>query len=133
MGRIHVEMSGEKEGRQENAAVMAVILAKNIDDNDDDDSSMHSSSESNSSNNRSSGEEEEDDDDENCLARIVVLIANHSHIFAPRGGASRHLHEQNRLGWLHHRRAIKTATSGSLSRECSIGQSGTRLSVSRNW
>lgn len=85
MGRIQVDMKGEKEGKRENAAVIVVVLAREessvatgIKTNADDAADVPivgdelDSSEDDES--RSDSDEEEEED--NCQGQVVVLIAS---------------------------------------------------------
>ena len=87
MGRVPIDMTSEdveKAGRKENAAVMAVILAKDDNDSDDDSGDDSSVGSSDSSSSSEADDSSNDDNDETttkttsktgCLGRIVVLIA----------------------------------------------------------
>jgi U3 small nucleolar RNA-associated protein 21 len=81
LGRIHSAVTDdiEKQGKKENAAVIAVILAKIQQDSDDssvpvvgDDDDNSSSS----SDDESISSEDDDQHQETCLGRIVILIAS---------------------------------------------------------
>ena len=89
LGRMKVPMSGEKEGKEENAAIVAAILTKLpgddngaddmdenvmvVGDSDDDDDSDSDSSDY-------SSDEDDDDDAADCHCQVVILLATRDHL-----------------------------------------------------
>jgi U3 small nucleolar RNA-associated protein 21 len=77
LGRISVDGKGEKEGQTENAAIVAVVFAKNYDkeqDEDDDDVDMVGDDDESDS----EDEEEQNDDDkdgDDCMGQVVLMVA----------------------------------------------------------
>ena len=90
LGRVKQRMSGEKEGKLENVAVVAVILGRLdsaqetmqsvpvVGDDDDDDNSTEEggSDSSESEGDDDSSSSEDDDDDPQCHCEVVVVVAS---------------------------------------------------------
>ena len=74
LGKIKVEMTGEKEGTTENAVVVAVVLGRYQSDDEEDDIPVQGD--------ESSDEEDLDSDDEEveCRGQVVMLIATRTSI-----------------------------------------------------
>jgi U3 small nucleolar RNA-associated protein 21 len=99
LGRIKVAMKGEKQGKLENAVVIAVVLAKSLSDDDEDGVETVGSDEDDDGTFKPRGEYSNESDDEEefktenessgtskCFGEVVIFIASRSSI-----------HEQNRI------------------------------------
>ena len=86
LGRMKIPMSGEKEGKEENATIVAAILSKMPKDSDDgavtDENvavvgeSDEEGTESDDSANESDDDDDDDDDDAtDCHCQVVILLA----------------------------------------------------------
>jgi len=95
LGRIKVEMTGEKEGKLENAAVVAVVLRKLPEEDEDQSNGKPSGSvpvvgggDDDSDRDEASSDDDDSDDGEegeaisdgNCQCQIVVMIASRQSI-----------------------------------------------------
>lgn len=84
LGKVKVEMTGEKEGSTENALVVAVILSKQRSDEEEGDDVPVHGDDSDSSDDDDDNDSNDDDssmeDQEDCLGQVVMLIATRTSI-----------------------------------------------------
>eukprot|EP00978_Attheya_sp_CCMP212_P017453 scaffold46509_cov54-Attheya_sp.AAC.2 len=85
LGRTKVDMHGEKEGKQENATIVALFLRKEKQDHDSNTVPVVGNDEESSDDDDS----DDEDEDEDCLGQVVLVLATrdglrmHRHIRLP--------------------------------------------------
>lgn len=77
LGKIKMTMTGEKEGKKENAVLLAVILSKGIPLPDDGIAVVGDGNESDEESDGSNSDSDADEDD-SCRGQVVLLVASRS-------------------------------------------------------